>query len=126
MKMSSAVHSSAVCCFHPSQLFGTKKVDLKRTLPGFEDLTIDAASQCPLYPDCNIHYTPQRGYFGAGENEPIVPGGQGNPSCHHEDETFYMFLMHENDVLVWACPIDGCDERVQPSETILSRIPTAN
>ena len=79
------------------------------------------AFQCPRHPECNAHYTPKRGYFGArnGERPEFDPNGA--PSCRHEDEMLRMFLMHENGKLVWACPVDGCDKREQPSGAILSR-----
>lgn len=122
MEMTSAVATSAVCCFHHSELLGGNVVsyDFLPPLPRDSGFTV-TAFQCPRHPVCDAHYAPTRGYFGARNGENPRFSYQGVPACGHEDQTFYMFLMHENDELVWACPIDGCTKRVQPSVELLAR-----
>ena len=104
--MSSAVNS-AVCCFHQSLQLSTVPVPLVFRLEGRE-FTIDDAFQCQD-PDCDAHYSPTRGYFGKPmDAHPNFGNPMTVPQCRHESEPMYMFLMWKDDVLVWACPIEGC------------------
>jgi hypothetical protein len=106
MKISSAVNS-AVCCFHHSLPLSSQLVSWVFRLEG-DEFTVEAF-QCQ-HPDCAAHYSPWRGYFGARIGEhPNFGNPMSVPQCRHECETIYMFLTWKNDVLVWACPIDGCN-----------------
>src|ERR1017187_6334880 len=101
MKMSSAVSSSAVCCFHPSELLGASVVsyDFIPALPCDNEFTV-TAFKCPRHRDSDGHYAPRRGYFGPRNGKNPRISYHAVPSCRHEDQAFYMFLMHERDDLL--------------------------
>jgi hypothetical protein len=131
MTMSAAVSSSAVCYFHASELLmGTEVIyDFSDGLPNGTGFTVTDPFRCPRHPECNAHYAPERGYFGAwSDGERLRYESYGpSPSCDHDGRTPYMFQMHENGKLVWACPVEGCSKRVQPSAwKALSRQTTRN
>jgi hypothetical protein len=124
--MSAAVPSSAVCYYHTSErLVACDGVTylFSSGLPDSYQITIVDPFRCPR-PECKVHYdAPLRGYFGASSDgkQPKYEPLQVPPlSCDqggHDDRP--MYLMNEFDKLVWACQIEGCNKRVQPSAELL-------